>query len=163
MKCFDGSRSGRNAALNFFPARRNDASRNREQPVAARRNIGGFALRALCALALLFVSFAHQVPAFAASAPEAFSAAYMLPDGTFPDLCLSGDVHDPDGEGAFKPGCEACRLSASVLLPQPPVDCARIAHSSPAAFSPLRLAGLTFPVFSPNAPPRGPPSSNLTA
>lgn len=150
--------AARNAALNLFLSGLNDAIRNREEPVAKKRNIAGFALRALCTLALLFVSFAHQVPARAATAPEAFSAAYMLPDGTFPDLCLSGDVHDPDGKAALKPGCEACRLSAGVLLPQPSADCARVVHAAPTIFSPLRLARLSFPVFSPNAPPRGPPS-----
>lgn len=123
-----------------------------------KRNIGGFALRALCALALLFVSFAHQPPAFAAAAAEGFSAAYMLPDGTLPDLCLSNDVHDPDGKAAVKTGCEACRLSASLLLPQPSADCARVVHAAPAVFPPQQLAGLSFPVFSPHAPPRGPPS-----
>ncbi|OWV78774.1 hypothetical protein ATY78_11755 [Rhizobium sp. R635] len=74
-------------------------------------------LRMLCALSLLFLGFAHQAPQAVAS--EGYdAAAYMLPDGSFASLCVT--VKDDDGKTvAFKPNCEACRLSASVILPMP--------------------------------------------
>lgn len=125
--------------------------------MARRSDIAGFALRALCVLALLFVSFAHRVPA-AAAASDGFAAEYVLPDGSFAGLCLSGDAHGPDGKVLFKPGCEACRLSASLLLPPPPLDGLPILHPVTAPFVPWRLAGLSLSGFSPGNPSRGPPS-----
>ena len=74
-------------------------------------------LRMLCALSLVLLGLAHQAPQAAAS--EGYdSSAYVLPDGTVASLCVT--VKDADGKTvAFKPNCEACRLSASVLLPTP--------------------------------------------
>jgi hypothetical protein len=74
-------------------------------------------LRMLCALSLLLLGLAHQAPQAVAS--EGYdAAAYVLPDGTFASLCVT--VKDTDGKTvAFKPNCEACRLSASVILPAP--------------------------------------------
>ncbi len=47
------------------------------------------AVRMLCALALVFVAFAHK-PITTASADQIDLAAYTLPDGTVPVLCLPG-------------------------------------------------------------------------
>ncbi|MCH4546444.1 hypothetical protein MK632_11740 [Rhizobium changzhiense] len=77
-------------------------------------------LRMLCALSLALLGFAHQAQQAVAS--EGYdAAAYVLPDGTFASLCIT--VKDADGKTvAFKPNCEACRLSASVILPMPDSD-----------------------------------------
>ncbi|MFL5015990.1 MAG: hypothetical protein ACJ8EW_07360 [Rhizobium sp.] len=77
-------------------------------------------LRMLCALSLLLLGLAHQAPqAVAAEGYDA--AAYVLPDGTFASLCVT--VKDADGKTiAFKPNCEACRLSVSTILPTPDAD-----------------------------------------
>ncbi|PDS77516.1 hypothetical protein [Rhizobium sp. L43] len=74
-------------------------------------------LRMLCALSLALLGLAHQAPQ--AVAFEGYdAAAYVLPDGSFASLCVT--VKDTDGKTvAFKPNCEACRLSASVILPAP--------------------------------------------
>ncbi|ACE91303.1 hypothetical protein AMC83_CH02344 [Rhizobium phaseoli] len=74
-------------------------------------------LRMFCALSLLLLGFAHPAPqAVASDGYEA--AAYVLPDGSFASLCVT--VRDTGGKTvAFKPNCEACRLSASVILPTP--------------------------------------------
>lgn len=73
-------------------------------------------LRMLCALSLLLLGFAHQVPQAVAS--DGYDAAYMLPDGSFASLCVT--MKDTGGKTvAFQPNCEACRLSASVILPTP--------------------------------------------
>lgn len=74
-------------------------------------------LRMLCALSLVLLGLAHQAPQ-AAAAEGYDAAAYVLPDGTFASLCVT--INDADGKTvAFKPNCEACRLSASVILPTP--------------------------------------------
>ncbi|EGE58098.1 UNVERIFIED_ORG: hypothetical protein GGI63_003523 [Rhizobium esperanzae] len=77
-------------------------------------------LRMLCALGLLLLGFAHQAPQAVAS--DGYdAAAYVLPDGSFASLCVT--VRDTGGKTvAFKPNCEACRLSASVILPTPDAD-----------------------------------------
>ncbi|AGS22032.1 hypothetical protein [Rhizobium etli] len=74
-------------------------------------------LRMLCALGLLLLGFVHQAPqAIASDGYDA--AAHMLPDGTFASLCVT--VKEAEGTTVgFKPNCEACRLSASVILPMP--------------------------------------------
>ncbi|WP_430513724.1 hypothetical protein [Pannonibacter phragmitetus] len=77
-------------------------------------------LRILCAMGFLLLGFAHQPPAFALSASQLEEMeAFRLPDGSLPVLCLSrsgknGGPHYPGPKG-----CEACRLSASVVLPEP--------------------------------------------
>ncbi|WP_049735098.1 hypothetical protein [Rhizobium ecuadorense] len=74
-------------------------------------------LRMLCALSLALLGLAHQPPqAVAAAGYDA--SAYVLPDGTFASLCVT--VKDADGKSVvFKPNCEACRLSASIVLSTP--------------------------------------------
>ncbi|QKK23686.1 hypothetical protein [Rhizobium hidalgonense] len=74
-------------------------------------------LRMLCALSLALLGLAHQAPQTVVSQGY-HAAAYMLPDGAFASLCVT--VKDADGKTvAFKPNCEACRLSASVILTAP--------------------------------------------
>jgi hypothetical protein len=80
-------------------------------------------VRVLSALALLFLSFAHQ-PVFARQLAPAMAANYVLPDGTIADICfgLDGvDDHKSPHEG-LAPVCDYCRLAASIALPPPPSD-----------------------------------------
>jgi hypothetical protein len=81
-------------------------------------------LRMACAMALLCVGFAHQAPAFANGAfIPAELAVYVLPDGTLPVICIADTgsrAHSHDKVHAH--GCEACRISSSVLLPSPGAD-----------------------------------------
>lgn len=119
-----------------------------------------FWLRGLCALALLLAAFAHQ-PLTRAGPPGAVPpdlAAYVLPDGTLPVLCLSG--YGDESNGYSRDGaCEFCRVAGSVLpppqtcLPVPP-DRTTVAKLS---ISSERLPTET--AFRPGAPPRGPPSA----
>ncbi|RUM25506.1 hypothetical protein EFQ99_12225 [Rhizobium vallis] len=78
-------------------------------------------LRMLCAVSLLLLGLAHQAPQ-AISAEGYDAAVYRLPDGSFASLCVT--VKDDDGKTAtFKPNCETCRLSSSVILPTPDAGC----------------------------------------
>jgi hypothetical protein len=82
-------------------------------------------VRVLSALALLFLSFAHQ-PAFARQITPAMAAGYLLPDGTIGDICfgldgIEGKSHGSSHE-ALAPVCDYCRLAGSIVLPSPPGD-----------------------------------------
>ncbi len=116
-------------------------------------------VRILCAL-MFVVSVLVQPPAGAAMPVAPGMAAYVLPDGSLPDLCLTG--HDePDGKGGSKShGCQSCCLAAPVALPTPQAFQGRLqseflARSLQAAelllARPVLLAGL-----GPRAPPQSP-------
>ncbi|EDQ32613.1 hypothetical protein HPDFL43_03681 [Hoeflea phototrophica DFL-43] len=116
-------------------------------------------VRIICALALLMVAFAHNPPSvshkLAAYADVDFTQ-YILPDGTLPDLCLTGKDHD--GHHANSNGCEACRISSSADLPLPAsgvsVNCGSLAHkiTFPKVVSFVAVA------LRPGASPRAPPA-----
>ncbi|MBY5836690.1 hypothetical protein J3P71_05355 [Rhizobium leguminosarum] len=130
------------------------------------RQIEQWALRILCAVALVFVGFAHQLPAAAAGEFDpAELAQYALPDGSLPTLCVtttdkSGqDQHDK----AHSHGCEACRISVSILLPAP-TDIAGAAIPFAAAVElPIRTEAFHRQLFPPNTAPRAPPSDPIPA
>jgi hypothetical protein len=85
------------------------------------RHCGHWSLCILCAFAFLLLGLVHRPPvADAAPIPPGEVAAYLLPDGTLPVLCLpstEGKPHHREHEGA--PFCEACRLAAAIMLPAP--------------------------------------------
>jgi hypothetical protein len=119
-----------------------------------------WAVRILCAIALLFVAFGHQPITLAQSAPIDL-AAYALPDGTLPIFCVTDREGSQKGKHLHIHPCDACRIGASALLPQPndtfgqPFEAAvAVAVLAPAAIELRRL-------FSPNASPRGPPDTAL--
>ncbi len=122
-------------------------------------------VRTLCALALLFVGFAHQVPAVAGDdLGPAQLANYVLPDGTLPTLCVtvtddSGKAH---GKIAHLHGCEACRISASVVLPPPDVAGRHVGFVM-AVEMPRRSEAFHRQLFPPNTGPRAPPSNPIPA
>jgi hypothetical protein len=74
-------------------------------------------MRALCAAAMLVIGLAHQAPAGALDGVDIHPVALSLPDGSVPILCTTESGHDD--RMIFKPGCEVCRLAASVILPDP--------------------------------------------
>ncbi|PZU83838.1 MAG: hypothetical protein DI528_16110 [Shinella sp.] len=124
-----------------------------------RRPTWQTAIRALCALALFAVGFAHQVPAGIAPALSASEiAALTLPDGTLPELCLPGQ--DQDGKTGHKmgmTGCEACIIAASTLLPVPVDITGRTISVTLEIIVPERAEALHRQLFPPNAAPRAPP------
>jgi hypothetical protein len=113
----------------------------------------------LCALALLFVGFAHQPPSLAGENKS--YAAYRLPDGTMPSLCITlvgKDGKDSGDHRLHVPNCEACRINAAVLLPapgdatgaQPVYELPELPHWKAEAFHRQ--------IYPPNTGPRAPPS-----
>lgn len=121
-------------------------------------------VRIICALALLLVGFAHKPPLLANSQiPLSEIAQYVLPDGTLSVLCLPSEDgkanHDHRDIGS---GCEACRLTASVLLPAPADALGLPILREVERLTPIRTEAFYRQLFPPNASPRGPPSG-LTA
>lgn len=112
-------------------------------------------LRILCAVALLFIGFAHQ-PA-SATAPTALELTqYVLPDGSLPDLCLNDRV---DGKATHVTlvKCEACRIGSAMLVPVPAdIEGVALVFRSVAAF-PLVEEALPSRRERPGSPPRAPP------
>ena len=120
-----------------------------------------FVIRALCVVALLAVGFGHRTPALAAS-PLSLGelAALTLPDGTLPELCLPGDEHAGKGQFTTAP-CDACVISASVLLPTPADITGKRLSASAEVQLPPRVEAFHRQLFPPNAAPRAPPRPAL--
>jgi hypothetical protein len=113
-------------------------------------------LRILCAVALLFVGFAHQ-PASASGPTALESIQYMLPDGTMPDLCLNDMVDGGKTTHVVPAKCEACRIGGAMLVPEPAdLDGAVLSFRRVAA-RPLAEEALHSRRERPGAPPRAPP------
>lgn len=70
--------------------------------------------RMLCAIAILSLGLAHKPPQVMAAAIE--TAALVLPDGTYADICLSDSAIKHPSATLY---CEACVLAGSTLLLQP--------------------------------------------
>lgn len=113
----------------------------------------GMTVRILCALALLFLGFAHR-PAVEADVRDVAALAYQLPDGTQPDLCV------PQGPEKLKfsyPACDACRLTAAVILPDAPDVAAYPAGSTVVLFAAFAEEGAALTLLRAQTA-RGPPS-----
>ncbi|HWU62316.1 MAG TPA: hypothetical protein VN112_09875 [Ensifer sp.] len=82
-------------------------------------------MRMMIIVALTMIGFAHK-PVMADALPASIQyAAYTLPDGTLPVICVTvtgdedmGSTAAKGGMGAY--GCDACRLAATILVPEPP-------------------------------------------
>lgn len=113
----------------------------------------------ICVLALVLLGLAHQPVAAPTTqfSPDEI-AALMLPDGSLPELCL------PSEGGKVKPhagasDCEACRISAAVLLPTP-ADAVgkRLALAASVSLPPPAEAHYR-QLFPPDTHPRAPPAT----
>ena len=113
----------------------------------------------LIAFALVAVAFGHQSLRLSSSDLSAAElAAYVLPDGSLPVICFGNDgVGSGHDENAGATGCDACRLTSSVILPAPSCDPWRatsdVSSAVPAATLRVHIAR----AFPPAAPPTAPP------
>lgn len=116
-------------------------------------------VRMLCAIALFCVGFAHKPPSIESAIPLSEIAAYILPDGTVPVLCLfhhdeTGKHQSPD----FGNGCEACRITASIILPAPADSIGQAIFVATEIQLPIWHEAVYRQLFPPNTSPRGPPT-----
>ncbi|PCK88662.1 hypothetical protein CPT32_00155 [Rhizobium sophoriradicis] len=128
------------------------------------RQMEHWALRILCAVALVFVGLAHQAPIVAAGeAGPAEIAQYVLPDGTLPTLCVSDKSDQGRHDKSHTHGCEACRIGASILLPAPADVAGAPIPFAVAVELPIRAESFPRRLFPPNSGPRAPPSDPILA
>ncbi len=115
-------------------------------------------MRRFCALALILVAFAHR-PAAVSEIPNARAgdlSSYALPDGSLPQLCISG-IGDGGEGGFFLGACEFCRIDGAFTLPppacvpQPLVRSVALDHTAKQDDPPVPTG------YRPDAPLRGPP------
>jgi hypothetical protein len=116
-------------------------------------------IRIVCVVALVLLGLAHRPPLpVAPTLSSAEIALLTLPDGTLPELCLPGA--DQDGKSkshTTASDCEACRISAGIVLP-PPADLVGIRLPvAIAAVLPQPAEAHYRQLFPPNSAPRAPP------
>lgn len=121
-------------------------------------------LRLLCVVSLLLVAFAHKpitLGPIVSDIDGPYSIAYLLPDGTFPVICIT-DVADPQKNHLpvhqlHVSDCDACRISSAFICPAPlpsngaAFQVATVAIAEPSTPAISRVA------YPPSAPPQAPP------
>jgi len=113
--------------------------------VLTARQTGVEVLRALCVLALIFLSFAHAPVTAATSGSDVLTAAL--------DMSYCGDL--PDDPKAHVP-CHACRIGSGADLPPPCAIALPIAVVADVAYG--AMPSLNLPAAPPNSfDARGPP------
>jgi hypothetical protein len=124
---------------------------------------GHWAVRILCALAILFVGFAHQPVAIADTIPDEL-AFYTFPDGTQPVICISDDETTGHTDKHFhNHGCDACRIAASALLPTPADATGDPLQFASSTVLPIVVEAVPQRVIPRNTAPRAPPALRIVA
>lgn len=122
-----------------------------------KRTLSAALLHIMCAVALMMIGFAHKpVPSLL---PEVQFAAYLLPDGKLPSLCVTDTGDEPGKNLPHHSGCDACRLSGAILLSEPPTVTLLVAELAAAAAVLERYFHLHPRLHPPSSGPRAPPSS----
>jgi hypothetical protein len=113
-------------------------------------------VRIILAFLLVIVGLSHQPPLGAGDMVTLDVAAYVLPDGTLPELCVTTDDGEVPHYGAATI-CEACLIASSAMLPTP-VDVVgrRIVIALDMTVPSLSDKGYRR-LFSANTAPRAPP------
>jgi hypothetical protein len=114
-------------------------------------------LRIFCAALLLSLGFAHK-PLFANPSADPASSYYLLPDGTFASLCIDNADHGKPTKHWLGGGCDACRLTSSLLLPTPSAGRASEKRGGADIKFAVRTEPLGGQIARPGSPVRGPPS-----
>lgn len=113
------------------------------------------AARALVALALVLLAFAHKPLELSGYAD---ASAYVLPDGQVPVVCATVPVNGGTDRTLHANVCDACLVCGSILVPTP------AEFSSPAPIESVETAFMrTAPIleraaWQPSAPPHAPPA-----
>ncbi|TCQ81961.1 hypothetical protein EDF68_101343 [Ochrobactrum sp. BH3] len=119
------------------------------------------AVRLLSVLALMLVAFAHK-PVVLASPEELLLAEYVLPDGSYPVLCITDhavdkDGHDRDQHLHNSNICDACRISSAFLCPAPTASSGAAPNAALAHAVVPSQPVLWRDIYPPSAPPQAPP------
>jgi hypothetical protein len=113
------------------------------------------ALKILCAIAMVWTSFAHRPVIASETEQTADLSAYTLPDGTVPVICISGE----NGEkNAYAKGCPYCTLVKAAALHISPELFTRVASNLKATAPSDNTTNLSKSIRFEGAPQTGPPS-----
>ena len=118
--------------------------------------IEGF-FRFAAVFALVMIGFAHQP--VAAYPTNARTQAYELPDGSYASLCIDDRDSKPHSTRDF--GCDACRLTNAVLIPQAPSIGETALVLAERARLLERAYRLSHSLYPPSSGPRAPPASSM--
>jgi hypothetical protein len=125
-------------------------------------SIEQWAVRLVCAIALLFAGFAHQVPVIEKDGIKIDVAEYVLPDGTLPIFCITDNSDPAQNHKMRMEGCQACHINASIVLPTPADVQGSALSFVTAVTAPAWPTIFIRPLFPPNRGPRAPPASDPT-
>ncbi|MBO1024859.1 hypothetical protein IPU75_09030 [Ochrobactrum sp. SD129] len=119
------------------------------------------AIRILSVLALMLVAFGHK-PVTLASPEQLLLAEYVLPDGSYPILCITDhavdqDGHDRDQHLHNSNICDACRISSAFLCPTPAPSTGAAPNVAAADIVVPSEPILRQTAYPPSAPPQAPP------
>lgn len=120
-------------------------------------NIGhkiGKTLTIICAIAMIWISFAHRPVVTLVTDQTVNLSAYTLPDGTIPIICFGGEG---DGESTSYQGCEYCRLADTVISPASPQVFVRVVNTVRVVSSASEKIPLSKSIRLAGAPQTGPP------
>ncbi|MDE1157042.1 MAG: hypothetical protein PW791_01975 [Neorhizobium sp.] len=134
--------------------------------------ISSWMVRIFCAIALAFGGLASGSLPIDAELPSAADqqtadlAAYILPDGTIPTLCVTvnDDQGVKHGTTGHLHGCDACEITlVAFLLPEPPTGPSFVARHVPQTILAPSAPVIFARAHPPNANPRAPPLADLLA
>ncbi|WP_407061848.1 hypothetical protein [Brucella gallinifaecis] len=119
------------------------------------------AIRILSVFALMLVAFAHK-PVVLASPEQLLLAEYVLPDGSYPVLCITDHAindegHDQNQHLHDSNICDACRISSAFLCPAPAASTGAAPHITVAFVPQPSEPVLWRDIYPPSAPPQAPP------
>lgn len=118
----------------------------------------GLFARILCVAAVVSIGFSAEASGNLRELSAAEIAAYMLPDGTLPALCVT--VPDGSGQGKIvKLGSDTLGLHSAVALPVPSPSFVTLKASGGELLFPPKAAQLRHLLYPPGSGPRAPPAS----
>lgn len=127
--------------------------------MARSGNMAATWLRILCVFALVMLSFAHRPPQAIAAQPTPVELASLtLPDGTVPVICSSDEDGKAKPHAHLSTPCEACRLSAAVLLSEPAEQIGLSVPFTEKTVYTGKAQAFYRQIVPPNANPRAPPA-----
>jgi hypothetical protein len=120
--------------------------------------IGSFVTRLLCVFAVLSFGFSSNASAGARQISPLELAAYMLPDGSVPVLCVT----IPGGAGSgklVKLHADTLAVQQPAALPAPQLGAGLLVRSSFARWVVPATASLHHRLYPPGSGPRAPPAT----
>jgi hypothetical protein len=123
-----------------------------------RRRIICNAISIISIFAMIWIGLAHRSVINPTATSNIDLAAYTLPDGSIPVICLANDGERDHGS---QKGCPDCTIANSIIIPQrSEIDAISIVAVD-ITIKPRRKFTLSNTIQLASAPPTGPPKTSL--